>query len=259
MEIFAVLHSLFISALDIFLVSAIFYFILKILVNTNKLTYIVIGVLAFVIVNTFASLLGLTTLSYLLSPIFSWSVVIIVILFQQEIREYLAKLGHSINNFIDKKTQSTTFVDDLVDCCFEMGSTNTGALIALKREYSFNIYTKKAIKVNADFSKYLIMSIFNKSSPMHDGAVIVENGKISYASTYFPIALDLSLDKSFGTRHRAALTVSQETDAIIIIVSEETGNVSIACNSKLYRDLEPEFCRELIIEKLKGAKNENEI
>lgn len=259
MEFYTVLSTLLTSALDIFLVTAIFYFVLKILVNTNKLTYIVIGILAFVIVNAAASVLGLNTLSYLLSPIFSWSVVIIVILFQQEIRDYLAKLGHSINSFLEKKTQSTTFVDDLVECCYELGTTNTGALIAIQREYSFAPYTKKAIKVDADFSKYLIISIFNKQSPMHDGAVVIDHGRITYASTYFPIALNLSVDKSIGTRHRAALTISQETDAIILIVSEETGYVSIAYNNKLYRDLEPTFCKELIMEKLKGAKNENEI
>lgn len=259
MEFYTMITTLLVSALDIFLVTAIFYFVLKLLVNTNRLTYIVIGILVFVGVNAAASILGLNTLSYLLSPIFSWGVVIIVVLFQQEIREYLAKLGHSINNILDKKEQTTTFVDELIDCTYSMAEEKTGALIALKREYSFAQYTKKAIKVDAEFSKYLLATIFNKNTPMHDGAVVIDDGRISHASTYFPIALDLGVDKSIGTRHRAALTVSQETDAVILIVSEETGHVSIAYKNKLYRDLEPDFCRELILEKLRGVKYEEKV
>ena len=115
-------------------------------------------------------------------------------------------------------------------------------------------YTNTAIELNSDFSKYLMISIFNKESPLHDGAVIIESEKIRFASAYYPIALDISLGKEYGTRHRAALTLSKETDSISVIVSEETGIVSVAHNNKLFTDMKKDFFIHFMNERLKQEK-----
>ncbi|MBL0701776.1 MAG: DNA integrity scanning protein DisA nucleotide-binding domain protein, partial [Spiroplasma sp.] len=158
----------------------------------------------------------------------------------------------TFTNLLKGDKEEFDFVDELTETVYELGEKKTGALICLKRGASLEKYTSKAIHIDSIFSKRLLISIFNKKSVLHDGAVVITNERIAYASTFFPIALDITNDKELGTRHRAALTISKETDSITLIVSEENGKVSVAYEGRLYKELEKTFLKQLLIEKIEG-------
>ncbi len=236
------------NVLDIVIVSFIIYFTLNLLVRSAKHTMVINAIFVIGFLYAISVMLDLNTLHSLMSNISSWGLIIIVILFQQEIKGSLEKFGSM--GFFDNEEQSGEFIDELVESVFEMAAIKQGALITLERTVPLSNYTEKAVKIDADFSKYLILTIFNKETPLHDGAVILNNGRIAYASTYYPISLDINVAKQYGTRHRAALTISKDTDALTIIVSEETGKVAVAYKNRLYNHLERDFLKEMISEKI---------
>ncbi len=236
------------SLLDILMVSFVVYFTLKLLVRSEKHTMVINAIFIIGFLYLISSTLQLNTLHTIISNIYSWGLVIIVILFHQEIKDSLEKLGSF--GFLNDATETQEFIDELMDAVYEMAEVKTGALITLERSSSLSKYTEKAVKIDAEFSKYLLKTIFHKDTVLHDGAVIINQGRISYASTYYPISLDINIGKQMGTRHRAALTISKDTDALTIIVSEETGKVSVAYKNHLYNHLEREFLREMLVEKV---------
>lgn len=236
------------SVLDIVIVSFIIYFTLSLLVRSAKHTMVINAIFVIVFLYAISVMLELKTLHSLISNIYSWGLIIIVILFQQEIKGSLEKFGSFGVFKSDEETES--FIDELIDVVYEMGAIKMGALITFERSASLANYSDKAVKIDAEFTKYLILTIFNKETPLHDGGVIIKNGRIAYASTYYPISLDINIGKQVGTRHRAALTLSKDTDSLTIIVSEETGKVSVAYKNRLYNHLERDFLREMIIEKI---------
>ncbi len=236
------------SLLDILMVSFVVYFTLKLLVRSEKHTMVINAIFIIGFLYLISSSLQLNTLHTIISNIYSWGLVIIVILFHQEIKDSLEKLGSF--GFLNDATETQEFIDELMDAVYEMAEVKTGALITLERSSSLSKYTEKAVKIDAEFSKYLLKTIFHKDTVLHDGAVIINQGRISYASTYYPISLDINIGKQMGTRHRAALTISKDTDALTIIVSEETGKVSVAYKNHLYNHLEREFLREMLVEKV---------
>lgn len=237
------------SVLDITLVTILIYVILKVLVQSERLLTLFNVFFAYILLSLLAAFLSLNTLSAILSAISSWIIVIIFILFQTEIRDALERLGMKGSLFATKSEESTEFYDELIDTLYSLGSTKTGALITLERNMSLAPYTRNAIELDAVFSRQMIETIFNKETVIHDGAVIISDGRIKYASTYYPISLDLDILKEFGTRHRAAMTISNETDSITLVVSEETGRVSLTYRGKLYSDVSRQFLKQFLIEK----------
>ncbi len=236
------------SVLDIVIVSFIMYFILSLLVRSAKHTMVINAIFIIVFLYAISVMLDLNTLHMLMSNIYSWGLIIIVILFQQEIKASLEKFGSM--GFFDNEEQSVGFIEELIEAVYDMAEIKQGALITIERQVPLSNYTSKAVKIDAEFSKYLILTIFNKETPLHDGAVILNNGRIAFASTYYPISLDINVPKQVGTRHRAALTLSKDTDALTIIVSEESGKVSVAYKNRLYNHLEREFLKEMLTEKI---------
>lgn len=253
MDVISVIFTIARSALDIFFVATLTYFLLKLLLRSENHTMVINGVVTFCLFYLVSLLLKLQTTTAIMDSVFSGGIIIIVILFQEEIKASLARVG-SFSSLYGKKASTISFLDELTSVTYEMANKKTGALIAIVMTQSMSQYTKKAVEINADFSKFLVSTIFNKESPLHDGAIVIEKDKITHASTYFPISLDINLNKQYGTRHRAALTVSKETDCIIVIVSEETGNVSLARNGKLYINVDREFFKEYFTDKLEGGK-----
>ncbi len=237
------------SVLDITLVAILIYATLKILVQSERLLTLFNVFFTYILLYLLASFLELNTLNTILNAIASWIVVIIFILFQTEIRDALERLGMQGSLFSSRSEESTEFYDELIDSLYSLGSSKTGALITLERNMSLTQYTRNAIELDAVFSRQMIETIFNKETVIHDGAVIVSDGRIKYASTYYPISLDLDIRKEYGTRHRAAMTISNETDSITLIVSEETGKVSFAYRGKLYSDVTRQFVKQFLIEK----------
>lgn len=245
-----VLWNLFTSFLDILSVSIIIYVFAKLLSKSKKNVLILLVMLGYAVIYFIAHLLHLQTLSFLLAQVYTWGVIIIVILFQSEIRSSIEKISSFNSLFSSNNKQEDGYLVDFVEEMRFLADHKIGALVAFSMDMNLSQYTKNAISINGDFSKYLIQSIFMKDSPLHDGAVIIKDGKIECASAYFPIAIDLNIDQKFGTRHRAGLTLSRETDAIIVIVSEESGEISIAYHGQLIDDVENDFILNFIKEKM---------
>lgn len=245
-----VLWNLFTSFLDILSVSIIIYVFAKLLSKSKKNVLILMVLLGYAVIYFIAHLLHLQTLSFLLAQVYTWGVVVLVILFQSEIRSSIEKINSFNSLFSSNNKQEDGYLVDFVEEMRFLADRKIGALVAFSMDMNLSQYTKNAISINGNFSKYLIQSIFMKDSPLHDGAVIIKDGKIECASAYFPIAIDLNIDQKFGTRHRAGLTLSRETDAIVVIVSEESGEISIAYHGQLIDGVENDFLLNFIKEKM---------
>ena len=248
MEVF---WKLFTSFLDIFIVSILVYVLIRVLSRTKQNIYILLGLLGYGALFVFAKVLNLELLSFILSQVYTWGIIIVVVLFQNEIRSSIEKIGSVGSLFSSTNANlSNDYIDDFAKTMMHFGSQKTGALVAFELDVSLTQYKKNAINLDANYSRYVLESIFLKNSPLHDGAVIIKDGKIECASAYFPIAVDLNLAQKFGTRHRAGVTLSRESDAIVVIVSEESGDVSIAYGGELYDNIDQEFLTMFIKEKV---------
>lgn len=229
------LRELIQQLLDIACVWALVYYCLKIVKNNSRTIQIFKGVLLIVIVRSAASFLGLHTVANLADSIMNWGVVAVIIIFQPEIRSILEKIGKT-NVFSRISTltinERENLVDELVKACAEMSKTKTGALISIEQGHSLSDYIKTGTPMNSVVSSELLCSIFQYGTPLHDGAVIIQGVKIACAAAYFP-PTTRELPTSYGARHRAAVGISEITDSITIVVSEETGNISIAEGGKL--------------------------
>ncbi len=229
------LGTILLQLVDIACVWALVYYCLKIVKNNSRTIQIFKGVLLIVIIRTGANILGLHTVANLADSIMNWGVVAIIIIFQPEIRSILERIGKT-NVFSRISTltvnERENLVDELVKACAEMSKTKTGALISIEQGHSLSDYIKTGTPMNSVVSSELLCSIFQYGTPLHDGAVIIQGVKIACAATYFP-PTSKELPTSYGARHRAAVGISEITDSITIVVSEETGNISIAEGGKL--------------------------
>lgn len=229
------LWTLIQQLLDIICVWAVVYYCMKIVKNNSRTIQIFKGILLIVIVRAVANGLELGTIANLADSIMSWGVVAVIIIFQPEIRNILEKIGKT-NVFSRISTltinERENLVDELVKACAEMSKTKTGALISIEQGHSLSDYIKTGTPMNSVVSSELLCSIFQYGTPLHDGAVIIQGVKIACAAAYFP-PTTRELPTSYGARHRAAVGISEITDSITIVVSEETGNISIAEAGKL--------------------------
>ena len=220
---------------DVCIVWFLIYYAIRIIRNNSRTIQIFKGVVVVLIVDTLAKFLGLSTVAYISSLFVSWGFLIIVIIFQPEIRGMLEKLGKS-NTFSTTSNLSLgekeKFIDDLVRACETLSKNRTGALISIEQNQSLNDYINTGVSLNSLLSYELLTSIFITTTPLHDGAVIIKGNKVSCASAFFP-PTNLSLSAKFGARHRAAIGISEISDCITIVCSEETGEISIAHNGNL--------------------------
>lgn len=220
---------------NIAIVWVAFYFILKIVKNNSRTIQIFKGILLIFIIKGVASLLGLNAVEYLADLFVQYGPIAIIIIFQPEFRALLEKIGKT-NVFSRISTltlnERERLVDELVKACVEMSKTKTGALISLEQGHSLSDYIKTGTPMNSVVTSELLCSIFVPGTPLHDGAVILQGVKIACAAAYFPPTTQ-DLPTMYGARHRAAVGISEITDSITIIVSEETGNISIAEGGKL--------------------------
>ncbi len=240
----SIYFDIFKNILDIVITTIIIYQVLKFIIKSEKMIFIVNAIILIAFVYLFALILDLNTVKGIMSNVFSWGIVLIFILFQNEIRASLEKIGSKKRK--DKSQTSNDYVNQVVEAVMVLSEEKIGALITFEKEMSLSDYTEKAVSIGAYFSPHLLISMFTKESPLHDGAVIIKDKIITHASTYFPIGLELNMDKKYGTRHRSALTLSSQTDALVVIVSEENGKISIAYKGNLYTDLEEDFLIEFL-------------
>ena len=218
------------ALLDIGLVWAVIFFGLRIVRNNSRTVQIFKGILFIFIVKGLAMLIGLTTINYIADMVLSWGVIVMVVIFQPEIRMLLEKLGKtSVLTRLAalSSNEKEHLVEELVKACTQMSASKTGALISLEQGQDLSDYIKTGTSMNSIVSSELLCSIFQYGTPLHDGAVIIRGVRIACAAAYFPPTTK-ELPTSYGARHRAAVGISEITDSIKIIVSEETGTISIA-------------------------------
>ena len=218
------------ALLDIGLVWAVIFFGLRIVRNNSRTVQIFKGILFIFIVKGLAMLIGLTTINYIADMVLSWGVIVMVVIFQPEIRMLLEKLGKtSVLTRLAalSSNEKEHLIEELVKACAQMSASKTGALISLEQGQDLSDYIKTGTSMNSIVSCELLCSIFQYGTPLHDGAVIIRGVRIACAAAYFPPTTK-ELPTSYGARHRAAVGISEITDSITIIVSEETGTISIA-------------------------------
>jgi uncharacterized protein (TIGR00159 family) len=201
----------------------------------------------------------LYTLNWILGHFLGSIILIVVILFQQDIRRALAALGR--NPLVLKLSygkSEETVINEIVKAASLMASRRTGALIAVERQDSLNDFVEIGMKLDAWVSRELIISIFNTSSPLHDGGMIIGKNRILSVGSFFPLVTDPDLERDLGTRHRAAIGLSRETDAIVVVVSEERGTISLASQGSLTRNLDATSLNNLLLDLLAIKKGQAE-
>ena len=246
--------------IDISLVWMIFYFILKNIKNNVKLSLIIKGVIIILAFKVVSDLLGLTTMKVLLEYIIQWGFVSLIIIFQPEIRNILEQLGR--NQLLGRHKVLTVderehLVYSIVQAMDYMRKERIGALIVLERDISLGNYIDKAKKIYADLTSDLLIAIFYEGNPLHDGGVIIQGDRITCAGAVFSTSSSQKINKRLGTRHRAALGLSEETDAICLVVSEETGRMSVAIKGELYHNLTLDDIRIMLIDELRPKQDIN--
>lgn len=243
---------------DISLVWLVFYLILKNIKNNVKLSLLFKGV-AFVIILKFVSdWLGFTTIGVLLEYIIQWGPIALIVIFQPEIRTILEQLGR--NQLLGRHKVLTVdererMVYEIINAVDYMRKEKIGALIVLERDISLGNYIDKAKKLYADLTSDLLIAIFYEGNPLHDGGVIIQGDRITCAGAVFPTSSSQKINKRLGTRHRAALGLAEETDAICIVVSEETGRISVALKGELLYNLTLDDTRMLLIDELRPKQD----
>jgi diadenylate cyclase len=224
-------------ALDLFLVYLIVYRVL-LLIRGTRAVQILTGIGIVTVAFFISDRLKLSVVNYLLKQFFDYLFLIVVIIFQDEIRRALANVGR--NPFVSGpagRTQAEHVLDEVVKACNVLAAKRVGALIVFERQHGLKNYTDGSTWLDAEVSAELLVSIFQSTSPIHDGAVILRGRKILAAGCFFPLTLESEIDRNLGTRHRAAVAVSQETDALAIVLSEERGEVSCVEFGDITRDL----------------------
>ena len=242
------------KTIDILLVWMIFYYILKLIKDNVKLTLIFKGVLFIIILKIVSNIFHFTTIGMILEYVIMWGPLALIIVFQPEIRAALEQLGRSQllgRHKVLTVDERERMVYEIVTAMDQLRKERIGALIVIERDTSLSDYIEKAKKVYADISADLLVSIFFPNNPLHDGGVIIQGDRISCAGAVFPTSGNLKNNKHLGTRHRAGLGISEETDGIVLIVSEETGRLSIALKGELFYNLSIDDVRMTLIDELR--------
>lgn len=226
-------------ALDVLIIWYLVYRLIM-LIRGTKAVQLAKGIVFIFIVRIVAGLLQLHAVTYIVDQIVSWAVIGIIVIFQPEIRRGLERLGRTpifSGRGESEHAQSVKMVNELDKAIQYMSKRRIGALITIQQDTGLDDYIETGIKLDADISGELLINIFIPNTPLHDGAVIITNNRIAVAAAYLPLSDSSMIPKQLGTRHRAAVGISEVTDAITIVVSEETGGVTITRNGRFLLDL----------------------
>ena len=248
-----------VDVVEILIISFLFYYILLWIKNTRAWNLFK-GIMIILIFILLALIFHMNTILWLAENLLSVGLLALVIIFQPELRKALENLGGK--NLFGRwfnfgKTDNDRFsdrtIEELIKASYAMGKVRTGALIVVEDEILLNEYVRTGIDVDQIISSQLLINIFEKNTPLHDGAVIVRGDRVVSATCYLPLSDSLVLSKDLGTRHRAAVGISEVSDSLTIVVSEETGKVSIALRGQIYHGVDADFLRE----KLRYLQNHN--
>lgn len=234
------------DAIDILVLTAILFFIFRFL-NTRKLVAILVGIGICLVTLLISSLFGLTALNYIISGITRYGALALIILFQPELREALEKIGSgsigsikTIRERTKRRRLYSVAIDHICVAVKELSLSKTGALIVIERTTRLDDIVDTGVKIHADVNSFLIRNLFFNKAPLHDGAIVIEDAKIVAAGCLLPLTRRTDVDSDLGTRHRAAIGMSESSDAVVIVVSEETGMISVAYDCTLTRDYTPD-------------------
>ena len=249
--------------IDVVVIALILYYLFR-LFRHSRAGQLVKGFVILMIVYGVANLAQLTMLTYILNSIFTYWAIIFVVVFQPELRLGLERLGRSnkrLRSFMSASMQNpedviTRAIGDVADTCSVFSKSKTGALIVFERESLLGDIANTGTYLNSDVSPALLGNIFFNKAPLHDGATIIRDGKVLAAGCILPLTNSLNVSQSLGTRHRAAIGLTEESDAVVVVVSEETGSISVALNGNLTRDYtRDELFKRLIDLIVVGEKN----
>ena len=242
---------------DVSIVWLMIYYILKRIRTNVKMVLLFKGIAFIIVIKILSEVFDLVTVGLLLEYVIMWGPLALIIIFQPEIRTILEHLGrkqllgrHKVLT-VDEREK---LVYEIIQAAEYMKRAKIGALIVLERDISLNEYIDKSTKLYADLSSELLISIFFPNNPLHDGGTIIQGDRITSAGAVFPVSNDQSISKRLGTRHRAALGISEETDCIAFVVSEETGRISIAMDSELHYNLSLDDARMMLLEELRPKR-----
>ncbi|MBR4029089.1 MAG: diadenylate cyclase CdaA [Alistipes sp.] len=243
----------FVDAIDILLVASLFYSVYRAMKGTSA-PYIMVGIFVIYLVWILVKTFNLVLFSSILGQIISVGVIAILIIFQPEIRHFLQVIGRQrgrfewlsrIFNFRNRRTEHDINLEPIVVACQEMGADKVGALIIIKQDDDLGVVVESGISIDAKVSTALLENIFFKNAPLHDGGVVISGDRVVAAKCVLP-STQQEVPKSYGMRHRAALGMSEVSDAIVIAVSEETGKISVAHDSTIKRGVEPQNLTQTI-------------
>lgn len=251
------------DAVDILIVALLLYYLFR-LFRQSRSGQLVKGVVILLIMFAISAIANLTMVKFILKSVFEFFVIILVVVFQPELRQGLERLGRSnktLRNFMNSNSQSPeTFVmkaiSDVADSCAIFSKSRTGALIVFERNSLLNEIAGTGTTLNSETSPALLGNIFYNKAPLHDGAMIIRDGKILSAGCILPLTKSPDVSPDLGTRHRAAIGLSEECDAVVVVVSEETGNISIALGGRLTRDYNRNTLYDRLVELIIPGENE---
>lgn len=245
------------NILDILLVWLVLYYVLKSLSKNVKMILLFKGIIFIFALKLISDIFSLVTIGFLLDYVIEWGILALIVIFQPEIRNVLEHLGRSKllgRHKILSVDERERVVYEIVTAMDALRKTRTGALIIIERDNSLNDYIQKSKKLYAEISSELLQSIFFPNNPLHDGGVIIQGDKITSARAVFPTSENPKVSKRLGTRHRAALGIAEITDCISLIVSEETGRLSIAVNGELHYNLTLDEVKLALLDELNPKK-----
>ena len=243
--------NIFTTILDIAIVIFLIYCFVK-MVKGSRAWQLAKGIAFLIIATWISGLLNLYILNSILTGIMNWGVIAIIVIFQPELRRGLEQLGTNkftkflgIQSDIASKTKEDIY--KVVIAATELSKTKTGALIVLERDINIQDIIATGIPMNSEVSPQLLVNIFTPKTPLHDGAVVISNNKIAAAACVLPLADDKDIARELGTRHRAAIGISKESDSIVVVVSEETGKISVAKDGTLIADVREDTLKKILI------------
>ena len=242
------------KTIDVLLVWLVLYYMLKNLRRNVKMVLIFKGVAVIVLLKLISNWFNLVTIGYLLDYILTWGPLAVIVIFQPEIRNILEHLGRSQllgRHKLLTVDEREKLVYEIVNAMEQLKRDRIGALMVIERDNSLTEYIQKSKKIYADITSDLLIAIFFPNNPLHDGGVIIQGDKITSAGAVFPTSDSLKISKRLGTRHRAALGISETGDCIALVVSEETGRLSIAMNGELHYNLTLDEVKMTLLEELK--------
>ena len=245
------------NAIDLIAVWFILYYVISMFKTNMKTMQLFKGVLFILIVKLLTIFLGLTTLNFLVDSIINWGVLAMIIIFQPEIRTLLEKMGQTMTAKKEiRDDEKERLMDELVNAITTLSKEQTGALITFERSQSLIDYINTGTKINADIKSELFLTIFWEGTPLHDGATIIQGDRVACAAAFYP-PTNKELSPKYGARHRAAIGISEITDSLTVVVSEETGTISFAVNGEL-KKIPMKELRASLVNELNWFKSSDE-